>query len=204
MRIAPILIGLAIGAVALSPAQASITFIVGNAPQAGQELVLFPDQGPSAAVVGTSTSVSTNTITLAGTSTGGDQLTALNFAVSVPNSLIQSLTLNPSTPLDLLIFNVTDASGMLEYTVYDNLGGAFTFTMAGDNGQNFITIDATSGETIESVTLTAADGFVSARNFQAIFLPNAVPEPTTWMIMLLGFGFMGCRLRVGRHRLLPI
>ena len=68
------------------------------------------------------------------------------------------------------------------------------------NGSNFFGFIGTQGETIKSISLSFAGGGVDdvrqIRLDQTI--TTAVPEPTTWAMMILGFagvGFLAYRRR---------
>ena len=78
-----------------------------------------------------------------------------------------------------------------------------TFTYDLGNGNNFLTIVATGGETILNTTISAAGGFSDLRQprisgpFQAVAIPEpfqaaAIPEPDT--LYLLGSGLVGFAL----------
>lgn len=92
-----------------------------------------------------------------------------------------------------------------------------TYTLADveiKNGSNFFTISASGGEVIKSISFTVFNG--GAQEVQQIRLegsgtipdpndpPGAVPEVSTWGMMLLGFagvGFMSYRRRRGNRTL---
>jgi hypothetical protein len=189
----------AISATALgasSPAIADVVFLPGNSPQPGQESVLFPIQGPETTVIGNSTTVPANSLSLSGATTTGTQFLVDSLAVEPASGLITSLTITPSSPLDFLIVNTTTGSGTLTYSAHMSDGFVAEFNLALGNGQNFVTIDAINGESIEYLTLSAPGGFTDIRQFAAIFLPAiAVPEPDSWAMILLGFGAVGFALR---------
>lgn len=67
------------------------------------------------------------------------------------------------------------------------------------NGQNFIGITGTDGEMFTSVTFLANPDTTGIQDLRQLRLggiaSTAVPEPATWMMMLLGFGAIGFALR---------
>jgi hypothetical protein len=193
-----------LGALALafaSQANASIVFNPSNIPQTGEELVSFADQAAATTITGVSTSNSSNTLTIVGTTTTGNQLVASSGHVQASSGLITSLTITPSSPLDALIFDAFTGSGTIRVSVLDNLNTTSTFDLLLGTGLNFVTVDAQSGETIQSVTLSASSSvtpsFTDLRNVGAVFLPavpGGVPEATTWAMMLLGFAAIALAL----------
>lgn len=64
----------------------------------------------------------------------------------------------------------------------------------GTNG--LFTVTGTAGEMFTGITLTS-----SANSFEIdnLAVKSAVPEPTTWMMMILGFGIVGYSLRSRRR-----
>lgn len=82
-------------------------------------------------------------------------------------------------------------------------GGFFQQNFAVDaNGENFFTVTSINGQLMTEISLTAANGatFDDLRQIRMGGFSNvgAVPEPTTWAMMLLGFagvGFLAYRRR---------
>jgi hypothetical protein len=70
----------------------------------------------------------------------------------------------------------------------------FTLT----NGTNFFGVVGTGGDRFTGLSFSAADGIVDFRQLRLGGVQttmNAVPEPGTWAMMLLGFGGMGVAMR---------
>jgi len=94
--------------------------------------------------------------------------------------------------------------GTVTVTVVDNLSQSFSFTAnANANFTAFGVIAlAGSNETISTVTITS-DGFKSGKQFGfGDALAPAVPEASTWAMMILGFmgvGFMAYRRKDQGH-----
>ena len=94
--------------------------------------------------------------------------------------------------------------GAIAYSVVAN-DGTFTFDTTLGNGSNFLTVTTAGGESIQSLTLTAATGFSDLQQVAAVYLPEAaVPEAGTWAMMLLGFAGIGIALRRRRSTLVPL
>jgi len=90
------------------------------------------------------------------------------------------------------------AAGDVTLTVFDNVGQTFTFTAKANQDFSAFGIIALagSGETISSIDITSA-GFNSVKQIGFGFA-TAVPEASTWAMMILGFmgvGFMAYRRR---------
>lgn len=109
-------------------------------------------------------------------------------------------------------------SAYVPFNGFNNPGDAsFTGTVAGVNLANFnvdgstpgtwvhfagVANIAVAGNYVTSFTYNSAQGpagdFVVDRAY--IVAGNAIPEPTTWALMLLGFGGAGAALRASRRR----
>jgi hypothetical protein len=89
-------------------------------------------------------------------------------------------------------------AGSVTLVVQDNQGDlAQSFTFSGlnanaDFGPFGISSVPGSGETIKSLTLTTsgADGFKEEKQF-TFGIAGAIPEPSTWAMMILGFAGVG-------------
>jgi len=174
--------------------QAGIVFQLGNNPQPDEENVLFTNNQSATTVFGlTNTTNSTvqfssTTDTLVTTSAGQAKVSALDGAV---NNI--SVT-TPGKVFNDIIFNPFQGSGTATVTVVANEPGGgqqtFTFSYTLGNGQNFLTIFATGGETIESATIDAPGGFTDLRQPRISGVSvTAVPEPAS--MILFGIGAAG-------------
>jgi hypothetical protein len=162
--------------------RADLMFQAGNTPQPGEENVLLNPGDTGATIYGTtqlsglqvqfSSLTDTLTVPVGGTprieATDGE----LNsLTISLPGATFQGLIINP-----------VDGDGDANLTVVSNEpeGGTsvepFGYTLGA--GNNFATITATNGETIESVTLEVVDGFVDLRQTR-IAGSASVPEPAS-------------------------
>jgi hypothetical protein len=85
-------------------------------------------------------------------------------------------------------------------SVTDSLGTTFSgsgFNFSNQANQDFASFGVLSldGETIKQVTISSNVGF---KEVKQIVFSSAVPEPSTWAMMVLGFlgvGFMAYRRR---------
>lgn len=108
------------------------------------------------------------------------------------------------------VFNINDLSATgVTITVTDQLGNTPSQTFGLNlTGENFFNIAAINGEKITSVNLTANGGLFQDIRQDRIGgvgpLTAAVPEPSTWAMMILGFvgvGFMAYRKRSTQFRM---
>ena len=72
------------------------------------------------------------------------------------------------------------------------------------NGSNRFGVEALNGATLTGLTITSSNGFGSLTQLRiAPGTFGAVPEPSTWALMLVGFGAIGASMRRRRARLIP-
>jgi hypothetical protein len=195
--------GLAISAAVMAfsvPASASIVISQG-ATGTGNN-VLFQN------VVGEgTTSLSTDT-------NQGDRVTfTSNEALTVPasgaarisavdgslNNLEWHLS-DPTLGYDLGVFNINvpnqnggPATSVTVYA-YDQNNTEFSNTFSLGNGQNFFTVDSDDLQSITSIRFVAIGGIVDdvrQVRIDGITSIAAVPEPSTWAMMILGFFAIG-------------
>ncbi|MEH2534032.1 hypothetical protein V1277_006673 [Bradyrhizobium sp. AZCC 1588] len=201
---------ISMAAVSISPAQADIVVVTGVNNQGTDNVLLNTATnlslvtgtvGPNDLVVNfTSTSGSgllsanpSGQATVSG-GTGNDPLTQLSFDLASGGTFTRS------------VFNInaaTDGSVLIHVEGINITGGSFTDDFTVDaNGQNFFTITSINGQLMTDVSLTAINGatFEDVRQvrlggFETV---GAVPEPSTWAMMILGFagvGFLAYRRR---------
>jgi hypothetical protein len=91
-----------------------------------------------------------------------------------------------------------NATETFSLTVLDNQGDPpqiFSFSNQANQDFGPFGIHSLDGEAIKSITLFDATGFKEEKQF-AFDVATAVPEPSTWAMMILGFlgiGFIACR-----------
>lgn len=95
------------------------------------------------------------------------------------------------------------------FVITDNEGQVFNFAnLELKNGSNFFGFQGILGETIRTVafTTTGGTGIQDMRQIRLDVTPlaAAVPEPTTWALMLFGFGLTGYSLRARRRGAVPV
>ncbi|MBI1915358.1 MAG: PEP-CTERM sorting domain-containing protein, partial [Planctomycetes bacterium] len=100
-----------------------------------------------------------------------------NLTMSIPGGSFKDFILNPE-----------DGSGSAHVTVVLNDATA-TFDYDLGNGNNFLTIVASNGEYILSVTVDAAGGFKDLK--QPRISGAAAPEPSTIALALVGVAGLG-------------
>jgi PEP-CTERM motif len=185
---------------ASSTASASVIFLTGNNPQPGEQNVLFS--------TGTGTTVS-GTTNMSGTlvnfssSTGQTLITNSSGQAKITtndnDSLITSINVSSPGNTFLDFIGNPEHSGAFTVTVKTN-DGTFTDNFPGGPGENFVTILAQGNETISSVAFTSSAGFGTFDQPRISGIASAVPEPSTWAMMLLGFAGLGFAFRQSRRR----
>ena len=94
------------------------------------------------------------------------------------------------------------AANPLSVTIMTNTGSSETFDIANANGANRFGVTAGAGEALSSVTFTSAVGFDSLRQLRigGVTTPGAIPEPATWLMLLVGFGLLGGVMRSAKRK----
>jgi hypothetical protein len=128
---------------------------------------------------------------------------ALDLATNNPNDTIPLTSLNfglASGTFNNLEFNVFGGTATsVNFAVTDNEGDVFNFSNTLSDGSNFFGFVGINGESIQSIALAFVGGS-GTLDLRQIRLDEAVtaavPEPSTWAMMILGFagvGFMAYR-----------
>ena len=185
---------------ASSAASASVVFLPGNNPQPGEQNVLF--------ITGTGTTVSglTNmsaTLVNFSSSTGQTLITNSSGQAKITTEdnggLITSINVSSPGNTFLDFIGNPEHSGAFTVTVTAN-DGIFTNNFPGGPGENFVTILAQGNERISSVVFTSSAGFDTFAQPRISGIASAVPEPSTWAMMLLGFAGLGFAFRQSRRK----
>ena len=140
------------------------------------------------------------------TSGGGESdYNAVN-STDTASLLMTDLSVDFSFFYDAVTFNLSPPTGGTSDMALSVNGGAFTFLVPNatitdplGNGQNKFTLTATGGDRIHTLAFTFDPG---VDHIQQIRVGNilAVPEPSTWAMMIMGFGGLGGLLRRRRAR----
>lgn len=105
--------------------------------------------------------------------------------ISNNGDLFKTLTISVPTGWTFtdLVFDVLDPN---DFTVTGSNGGTSAIT-GQKNGLNEYTALSINGTSLTSLTLSSTDGFSQIKQFEISGLTAAVPEPSTWAMMILGF-----------------
>jgi hypothetical protein len=119
-------------------------------------------------------------------------ITNLDIALASGNfSFIELALMGTGT----VVFSLTDDMG----TVFT--GDAFTWALTG--GNQFFGFESYNGQSIANLSFNVTGGSVSDVSQVRVGLSaadNAVPEPGTWAMMLMGFGAAGYSVRRSRRK----
>jgi hypothetical protein len=177
-----------------SRSQASITFQLGNNPQPDEENILLNTGGTGSSVQGSGNQSGIGVLFSSTTDILSEPANG-QARVAAQDGLVNNLTLTvPGGSFGDLIINPFSGSGTANVSVIANEPGGVTapFGISYDlgNGQNFLTIFASAGETIASVTIESSGGFTDLRQPRisgAAMNPTATPEGGS-TLALLGTG----------------
>jgi hypothetical protein len=197
------------GALALAvaaPAVADVTITDANIAGNPEQNVLLSNDTTAMFIVGLTNQTNTPVVftgeeDLVDPSNGQARIEAVDDAFDFLEITLQ----NPALAFTWLEFNLNSAyDGDVTITAIDNFGTEFAQILnLDDNGENRINIFATNNQYIKLVRIEAAGDLqdirqvrIEGRNRDFGVTPNEiVPEPSTWALMILGFGAAGAMLR---------
>jgi len=190
-----------------APASASIVITAGG-EGTGNNVIFQNVVGNGTQILSTDTNVG-NRVTFTSTdllninSNGQARITATDGSLNALEWHLSNLTLG----YDLGVFNINvpnqndnPATSVTIYA-YDQNNTEFSQAFSLGNGQNFFTVDSDNVQSITSIRFVATGGTVDdvrQVRIEGVESITAVPEPSTWAMMILGFagvGFMAYRRR---------
>jgi hypothetical protein len=195
---------------AASPASAAIIIDVGGNDAMGETVQFNTDQSGQT-VTGTTNQSNTGVIfsNTLGLQTGGVGQAVVTNSNSDVLTGITTVDLAGAALANYIEFNIPGIPGnpppaeassvFIEALSADGLtvlaSRTFGSPPLSGNGQNFFNITGTNGDTFGGfrITLNPTGAGVSA--LQNVRVSSAVPEPTTWAMMLVGFGAVGYSMR---------
>jgi hypothetical protein len=187
------------------PAHAHITFEEKNDPQPDEENVMFQSTGTGTAILGLTNQSNlpvqfSSTDVIKPSAKGQADIIAdsgflTNLIISVPGGSYQDLIIDPMTNLG----DLQAAGGTADVSVTTN-DGVFTHSYDLGNGDNFLTIFATDGESIlsTSITMEGNGNFADLKQPRisgAALDASSTPEPCTLALLGLGALPLAGRLR---------
>jgi hypothetical protein len=203
-------VGIGFGA----PAQADIVQVSPSAIQ-GKNILFNAGTQNATTVVGFTNSTPALSIDI---TSGGAILRASGGQASVSGALDLS-TKNPNDTVNLTQFQLELTDDTLtfqdvefrlfggdatsaNFTLTDNAGQVFSFDNQAITGDGRFGFQAINGQTIARVSFTVnGTGIQEVRQIRVGPAVTPIPEPTTWAMMLGGFGLLGA---AARRRGVPI
>jgi hypothetical protein len=151
-------------------------------------------------------------ITITTTESQGLNIDASGQAtISAVDGILNNLTFNLNSGSYVRAeFNLNDIANADFFVVITSLLNGVTQQTsqtfnAQMNGSNRFGVEALGGATLTGLTISSTNGFGSLTQLRIApgVVAPAIPEPSTWAMMLLGFGAVGASMRRRRSRQIP-
>jgi hypothetical protein len=192
----------------VTPAAAAVLITSGSTGQ-GETVQLNVDEVPDDNVVRGTTNQTNGILRFTGANDEVLVSTPQGQArIDTQDGTFTFLQINPEGNLGFsaIEFNIdSDANGFVQFSfLTTGSEGPQTRTLSA-NGSNFFRFETTEGELITQLSINTLN--VANPNTGALVTTqigdvgqfrvnlSAVPEPTTWAMMLIGFGAVGCSMR---------
>ena len=193
----------AVCTLAAAGAAGAVTYFQVEANPGGTKLFLDSAKDLSSSF---GTVVNTDDIAIS-VSGNADFASGFSNIVPIKGGSLNDITFTPTNPDEFSDFSFRGqdlmAGQTIEVVVTDQNGNVQTipFTEPSANADFArIGIVGMAGETIKSVVIENSGGFKEGKQFE--FSLAAVPEPSTWALLIGGFGMVGGALR--RRRTAPL
>jgi len=202
LKLLPVGLFLLSGCAALN---ASVIFQPGNHPGLDEENVLFNQNGLIVGPAFTVTGEIESEYLVYFISDENLLTPSLGQArVAAQDSAFRQLEINLGTNVftgiifDLNTVNSTPGIAVITVTEVTGPGAIYLFPVA--QGQNFLTITGLNGGFLESVSISSTVDVNDIRQTRISGAgEGAVPEPGTYLLCALGFGFIGLARKFGRR-----
>jgi hypothetical protein len=208
----------AMGAAAMTaamPASAAIVLVKSSSDQGAN--VLFNDGGQTGATVTGHTQGGT-LVDFTGTTVGGGTTIRADGGQARVEGIASPKKKNQTLLLSSLSFDLADGGTMswvefnlhggnatkVDFTLFDQDGTLYSFTESLANGAAKFGFRGVDGASIRTVAMQFTGGVGDMRQVRLDRFvgggSNEVPEPSTWALMILGFGAIGGAMRTRRAR----
>lgn len=196
-------------AIAIASAPASAAVVIINSPGAVQpsENVLFQTTNQTGTTVEGVTNQTNTRVRFTSTTdtlltTGSQGQARLEATDGSLDQLTFGLTnMMTFTEAEFNLFNALSNTTQVVISLSSGLTQTFALS---PNGQNFFGVRATGGDTLTSISFnTNGSGVADLRQVRIGGISSqmgAVPEPSTWAMMLFGFAFIGGAMRTAKQR----